>query len=160
MIPEFFVPNGQDEGKFEEEVLWECSINMLEYFYNKGLKNIIALDFDDVRTREIPKIFKGKSFMTIKLICSDYEQNRNQMITRGKSGLLDLELLKNSTEKIMNRSLLPNEVILDVARKTKEEVLKEAINLIDTYKPLLDYEYKLANKEFFYSWVKSSGLRN
>ncbi len=82
------------------------------------------------------------------------------MITRGKSGLLDLELLKNSTEKIMNRSLLPNEVILDVARKTKEEVLKEAISLIDTYEPLLDYEYKLANKELFYSWVKSSGSRN
>ncbi len=159
MIPEFGIPDGAPEGSFEEEVLWESSVELLKYFHNKGFKNIIALDFNDLRTREIPLIFKGSNFITIKLISSNYDQNKRQMISRGENGLLDLELLEVSTRKIMSRDLLPNEVILDVAGKTKEEVLMEAIKLIDNYESLLNYEYKLADKKLFYSWVKSDGLR-
>lgn len=159
MIPEFGIPNNVDEGKFEEEIMWESSILLLKYFYDKGLKNIIALDFNDIRTREIPQIFKGTSFITLKLISSDYEQNKRQMISRDANGLVDLELLEVSTRKIMDRDLLPNEVILDIAGKNKEEVLKEAINLIDNFNPKLDYEYNIPDKRLFYSWVQSDGLR-
>ena len=81
------------------------------------------------------------------------------MIKRGNDGLLDLELLENSTKKIMNRELLPNEVLLDVAGKSKEQVLSEAISIINEYVPLLDYDYIEPEKEQFYSWVKSDGLR-
>ncbi len=160
MIPEFVVPQGEDEGKFEEQVMWESSIMLLKYFHNKGLKNIIALDFNDVRTREIPEIFKGTNFITLKLISTDYEQNKKQMLSRGEDGLIDLELLEVSTKKIMNRELLPNEVILDVAGKTKDEVLSNAIRIIDNYNPLLNYTYKMPDKNLFYSWVYSDGLRN
>ena len=159
MIPEFGIPENVDEGKYEEEIMWESSIQILDYFYNKGIKNIIALDFNDLRTREIPIVFKGKNFITLKLISTDFEQNKKQMISRGENGLIDLELLENSTRKIMNRQLLPNEVLIDVAGKTKEEVLKEAIKKIDSYKSLSDYDYELPEKELFYSWVQSDGLR-
>lgn len=159
MIPEFGIPSNVDEGKFEEEIMWEASVLLLKYFYQRGLKNIIALDFNDIRTREIPQLFKGTNFITLKLISSDYEQNKRQMISRGENGLIDLELLEVSTRKIMNRNLLPNEVVLDVANKTKEEVLKEAIRLIDHYSSKLDYEYSIPDKNLFYSWVQSDGLR-
>ena len=159
MIPEFGIPENIDEGKYEEETMWECSLKILDYFYNKGIKNIIALDFNDLRTREIPTIFKGKKFITLKLVSSNYEQNKEQMIKRGNDGLLDLELLENSTKKIMNRELLPNEVLLDVTGKSKEQVLSEAISIINEYVPLLDYDYIEPEKEQFYSWVKSDGLR-
>ena len=159
MIPEFGIPSDVDEGKYEEEVLWESSVELLKYFHNKGIKNIIALDFNDLRTRDIPIVFKGTNFITLKLISSDYEQNKKQMLLRGEKGLVDLDLLEASTKKIMNRSLLPNEVLLDVASKTKEEVLKEAINIIDNYQSKLDYEYVKAPKELFHSWVLSDGLR-
>ena len=59
----------------------------------------------------------------------------------------------------MSRELLPNEVLIDVANKTKEEVLKEAISIIDSYESKLDYEYKEPDKELFYSWVQSDELR-
>ncbi len=159
MIPEFGIPDDVDEGKYEEEVMWESSIELLKYFYNKGIKNIIALDFNDLRTREIPTIFKGKNFITLKLISSNYEQNKNQMLSRGEKGLVDLELLEVSTKKIIDRELLPNEVLLDIANKSREEVLKEAINLIDNYESKLNYVYKEPPKELFYSWVQSDGLR-
>ena len=159
MIPEFGIPDNVDEGKYEEEVLWESSIELLKYFHNKGIKNIIALDFNDLRTREIPILFKGTNYITLKLISSNYEQNKNQMLERGEKGLVDLELLEVSTKKIMNRGLLPNEVLIDVANKTKEEVLKEAISIIDSYESKLDYEYEKPDKELFYSWVQSDGLR-
>lgn len=159
MIPEFGIPENVDEGKYEEENMWNCSLKILEYFYSQGIKNIIALDFNDLRTREIPTIFKGKNFITLKLISTDFEQNKNQMIQRGENGLVDLELLENSTKKIMNRDLLPNEVLLDVAKKSKDEVLKEAISLIDSYQALLEYDYQEPSRELFYSWVQSDGLR-
>lgn len=159
MIPEFGIPNGVDEGLFEEETMWECSLNILNYFHNKGFKNIIALDFDDLRTREIPRHFKGTDFITLKLISSNLEQNKKQMINRGSDGLVDLELLEVSSKKIMNRSLLPNEVLIDVSSLTPEEVLKKSIAIIDSYESLKDYEYQEPSKEEFYSWVKSNGLR-
>lgn len=159
MIPEFGVPEEVDEGKYEEETMFESSILILKYFYSKGFKNIIALDFNDLRTRELPKLFKGTNFITLKLISSDYEQNKAQMISRGANGLVDLELLEVSTKKIMNRDLLPNEVLLDVAGKSKDDVLNEAINLIDNYTSKLDYDYIEPDKSQFYSWVQSDGLR-
>lgn len=159
MIPEFGIPNDVDEGKYEEEILWESSIELLKYFHNKGIKNIIGLDFNDLRTGDIPIIFKGTNFITLKLISTNYDQNKNQMIERGEKGLVDLELLEVSTKKIMNRELLPNEVLIDVAGKTKEEVLNEAINIIDNYESKLNYEYEKPSKELFYSWVQSDGLR-
>lgn len=159
MIPEFGIPDGVDEGKYEEEILWGSSIELLKYFHNKGIKNIIGLDFNDLRTREIPIIFKGTNFITLKLISTNYAQNKNQMIERGEKGLVDLELLEVSAKKIMNRELLPNEVLIDVAGKTKEEVLNEAISIIDNYESKLNYEYEEPGKELFYSWVQSDGLR-
>lgn len=59
----------------------------------------------------------------------------------------------------MNRSLLPNEVILNIAGKTKKEVLTEAIKIIDNYNSLLEYDYEMPDRNLFYSWVQSDGLR-
>lgn len=94
MIPEFGISDDVDEGKYEEEVMWESSLELLKYFHNKGIKNITVLDFNDLRTREIPTIFKGTNFITLKLISSNYEQNKNQMLSRGEKGLVDLDYLK------------------------------------------------------------------
>lgn len=159
MIPEFGIPEGVDEGKYEEETMWECSLSILNYFHNKGFKNIIALDFNDLRTRELPIIFKGTNFITLKLISSNYEQNKEQMISRGENGLLDLELLEVSSKKIMSRALLPNEVLIDVSDHSSDEVCAMAIDIIDNYECKKDYDYKEPNKDNFYSWVQSDGLR-
>ena len=158
MIPEFGIPEGVDEGRYEEELMWESSVELLKFYHKRGIKNIIALDFNDLRTGEIPIIFKGTDFITIKLISSDYSQNRRQMIERG-NGLIDLELLEKSTIKIINRELLPNEVLIDIANKTKEEVLLEAINIINSYNSKLEYHYNKPYKKQYYSWVKSDNLR-
>ena len=158
MIPEFGIPEGVDEGRYEEELMWESSVELLKFYHKRGIKNIIALDFNDLRTGEIPIIFKSTDFITIKLISSDYSQNRRQMIERG-NGLIDLELLEKSTIKIINRELLPNEVLIDIANKTKEEVLLEAINIINSYNSKLEYDYNKPDKKQFYSWVKSDNLR-
>lgn len=162
MVPEFSIPeNCEDEGKFEEQVCWENVLLQLNFFYEKGFKNIVALDFNDLRTREIPVIFKGYNFITLKLISSNPEQIKQQMIHRhnNEGGLYDIDNIIYSNEKIKNRDLLPNEIVIDVSGKSKEEVLNEAINIIDNYKSLLDYEYVEPAKELFNSWVLSDGLR-
>ncbi len=161
MVPEFIVPNDvEDEGIYEEQLCWENVLLQLKFFHNKGYKNIISLDFDDIRARELPYIFKGHSFITLRLVSSDTEQIRQQMIHRhnNRGGLYALEQIKRSNQVIMNRRLLPNEVKIDAAGKSKEEVLKSVIDIIDTYKPLLDYDYELDNERYYLSWVQSRSL--
>lgn len=162
MVPEFMLPEDvEDEGVYEEQLCWENVLLQLKFFHEKGCKNIVALDFDDVRTRELPKLFRGYRFITLKLVSSDTEQIRQQMIHRhdNEGGLYYLEGIERCNQVIMNRHLLPNEVLLDVAGKSKEQVLAEAIRLIDAYEPLLDYDYELDDEHNYLSWVQSRNLK-
>ena len=133
----------------------------LKFFHDKGCNNIVSLDFDDVRAREFPLLFKGYSFIIIRLVSSDTEQIRRQMIHRhnNEGGLYALEQIERSNQVIMGRPLLPNEVRVDVAGKCKEEVLKTVIDIIDSHKPLLNYDYQLDNEHNYPSWVQSRNLK-
>ena len=162
MVPEFVVPKEvEDVGIYEEQLCWENVLLQLKFFYDKGYNNIVSLDFDDVRAREFPLLFKGYHFIILRLVSSDTEQIRQQMICRhnNEGGLYALEQIERSNQVIMNRHLLPNEVKIDVAGKSKEEVLKSVIEIIDTYKPLLDYDYQLDDEHNYLSWVQSRNLK-
>jgi len=159
MVPEFCVPPNVDGGFFEELVCWECCVAQLKKFNELGIKNVISGDFDDLRTADIPIVFKGYNYITLKLVCNDYEQNYEQMKNRGGNGLIDFELLQKSREKINNRPLLVNEYVIDVSGKSPDRVLQEAIELIDNAETVSEYDYTKPPKELFYSWVFSNGLR-
>ena len=162
MVPEFSIPKECiDEGVFEEQTCWDNVILQLNWFYDRGFKNIVALDFDDIRTRELPKIFKDYKYITLKLISSNPNQIKKQMVDRknNEGGLYDIDNVEKSNAKIRNRHLLPNEVLIDVCGKSKDEVLKEAISIIDNFHPLIKYEYELDNEKNYQSWVKSKNLR-
>lgn len=161
MVPEFMVPKDvEDVGVYEEELCWQNILLQLKFFYDKGLRNIVALDFDDIRTRELPILFMGYEFITLKLISSDTEQTKRQMEYRHnhEGGLYLLDYVERSNSVIMSREMLPNEVMIDVAGKTKEEVLQEAIDIIDNFQPLKEYTYELPDEKLFLSWVQSRKL--
>lgn len=161
MVPEFVIPSGvADEGVYEEQLCWENVLLQLRFFYGKGHRNIVALDFDDIRARELPLLFKGYQFITLKLVSGNTDQIRQQMVHRHnhEGGLYALDNVERANYVIMNRKLLPNEVQIDIAGKSKEEVLKEAINIIDNFTPLTDYDYELEDKHNYLSWVQSRGL--
>jgi len=161
MIPEFLTLDGETEmtGAFEEETCWSNTVALLKNFNKLGYKNVIGLDFDDLRTRDIPEVFKGYNYITIKLISSSYEQNLNQMRNRGAGGLVDTELLEKMYLKIPTRKLLINEFEIDVQGKNPTQVMHEAVRLIENGVTSVDYEYIKPSKEEFYSWVFSNGLR-
>jgi GTPase SAR1 family protein len=158
MVPEFGLPDDVDPGMYEEMICWECCVAQLKKFNELGIINVISGDFDDLRTADIPIVFKGYNYITLKLICSDFQQNYIQMKNR-EDGLVDFELLERSSMKINNRCLLVNEACIDVAGKPVEKILYEAIDLIENAKTLLDYSYTKPGKENFYSWIHSNGLR-
>ena len=161
MIPEFISRDGAEPmtGELEELTCWENMVAMLKCFHELGYRNIIGSDIDDLRTADIPIVFKGSNFITIKLVSSDLEQIREQMKNRQEGGLIDYELQKKTNDKNLKRKPLINEVEIDVAGKTIEEVLNEAIETIDTRESILDNEYVKPPKELFYSWVFANGLR-
>lgn len=161
MIPEFYSRNGVEEmtGELEELTCWENQVAMLFCFNKLGFKNIIASDIDDLRTGDIPIVFKGYDYITIKLICNDVNQLRAQMKNRPNNGLEDYELQEKLNMKMMKRPPLVNEVELDVTGLSVNDVLMKAKNIIDNSKSELEYDYKKPPKEMFYSWVPSNGLR-
>ena len=161
MVPEFISRDGVESmtGELEELTCWENQVAMLMCFHKLGYKNIIASDIDDLRTADIPIVFKGTEFITIKLVCSDLHQIQEQMKNRPNNGLIDYELQEKMNEKNMRREPLINEVEIDVAGKSIEEVLEQAINIVETTTSLIDYEYTKPPKEMFYSWVFANGLR-
>ena len=161
MVPEFISRDGTEPmtGELEELTCWENQVAMLMCFHRLGYKNVIASDIDDLRTADIPIVFKGTDFITIKLISSDLHQIREQMKKRPNNGLVDFELQKKMNERNISRKPLVNEVEIDVAGKSSQEVLTRAIYLIENTPTLLDYEYTKPPKEMFYSWVFSNGLR-
>ena len=161
MIPEFISRDGTEPmtGELEELTCWENQVAKLMCFHRLGYKNIIASDIDDLRTADIPVVFKGTNFITIKLVSSDLYQIQEQMKNRPNNGLIDYELQEKMNEKNIKRNPLVNEVEIDVAGKSIEEVLEQAISIIDTTTSLLDYEYTKPPKEMFYSWVFANGLR-
>lgn len=161
MVPEFISRDGTEPmtGELEELTCWENQVAMLMCFHKLGYKNIIASDIDDLRTADIPVVFKGTEFITIKLICSDLAQIQNQMKNRPNNGLIDFELQEKMNEKNRRRNPLVNEVEIDVAGKSIEEVLEQAINIIESTPSLIDYDYTKPPKNMFYSWVFANGLR-
>ena len=158
MVPEFGIPENVDGGAFEEQVCWECCVAQIMKFHEMGIKNIIGSDFDDLRTADIPDVFKGYNYITIKLICKDLSQLHSQMENR-KNGLIDYELQRKCSDKVNKRPLLINEVEIDVTNKTPQQVLDEAIRIIDNTKTLTEYIYQKPQKDLFYSWVFSNELR-
>lgn len=158
MVPEFGIPENVDGGVFEEQVCWECCVAQMMKFHEMGIKNIIGADFDDLRTADIPDVFKGYNYITIKLVCKDLSQLHNQMENR-KNGLIDYELQRKCSDKVNKRPLLINEVEIDTTNKTSQQVLDEAIRVIDNTETLIEYIYQKPKKDLFYSWVFSNELR-
>lgn len=158
MVPEFGIPENADKGAFEEQVCWECCVAQMMKFHEMGIKNIIGSDFDDLRTADIPDVFKGYNYITLKLICKDLSQLHKQMENR-KNGLIDYELQRKCSDKVNKRPLLINEAEIDVTNKTSQQVLNEAVKIIDNTETLMDYIYQKPKKDLFYSWVFSNELR-
>ena len=131
----------------------------MKCFHRLGYQNVIESDIDDLRTADIPVVFKGSNFITIKLVCSNLEQLREQMKNRPNNGLIDYELQEKMNEKNRKRAPLMNEVELDVTGKSIQEVLEEAIQIVEATPSKLEYEYEKPPKELFYSWVFANGLR-
>ncbi|MCR5122595.1 MAG: AAA family ATPase [Ruminococcus sp.] len=163
-VPEFVIPSGTaDEGDLEETLCWENVLSQARFFAEKGFKNIVILDIDDVRTREIPSLFRGKSFIILRLFSSDIGQIVSQMEKRraNEGGLYDIDLARRLNAKMSRRPFLPNEVGLDISGKNQKQVLDDSLAIMGDFVPLTDYEYDPDDVDIkdYCSWVWSRGLK-
>ncbi len=161
MIPDFITKDGKTEitGREEDETLYHLMVANIKEFAKLDYKNIIALDFNEIRFRDIPVDFKGYDYLILHLVCNNKEQNLEQMKNRGK-GLIDLEMLEEEylRREKYPRPLLPNEIIIDVTDKSPDEVFNLAVNKIDNTKSLLDYKYTMPDKRCFGTWVQADKI--
>jgi len=81
------------------------------------------------------------------------------MKNRPNDGLVDFELQEKQNAKGLGRKELPNEYQIDITGKSLEQVLAESLEIILHNDSALEYDYEKPDKQFFYSWVPSNGLR-
>ncbi len=161
MAPEFTIPaDCPDVGVFEETLCWDSAIVQAKLFHARGVQPVIALDFDDVRARELPLLFQGTRFIILRLISSDPQQIRRQMEHRrqNEGGLYAPEGIERANDVIRSRKLLPNEVMMDVAGKSADEVFQEAVRLIEGHQPMMQYDAVPDDEHNYLSWVQSRNL--
>lgn len=160
MIPNFITKDGKNKitGREEDETLYRLMVANIKAFAKLGYKNIIALDFNEIRFRDIPVDFKGYDYLIIHLVC-EKGQNLKQMRNRGK-GLIDLDLLEKAylRKEKYPRPLLPNEIIIDVTNKSSDEVFNIAKNKVINTKSLLNYKYEKPDRRCFGTWVKDDQI--
>lgn len=158
--PEFESFTGEEgvTGIAEEETCWRWLVASLKCYHDMGFRNVVCSDLDDLRVRDIPEVFKGYDFVILRLVCSGYKQNYEQMKNRG-DGLVDFELLDKMSQKITKRPRMVNEYVVDVAGKTPEQVFCEAVGLLGTIEISSEYMYDKQPREMFYSWVFANELR-
>ena len=155
MIPEFLTKDGKTpvNGKQEDETLYSSMVVLIKNFCKLGYKNIIALDFNEMRIRDIPADFKGYDFIILRLVCAK-QQNIAQMKNRG-NGLIDVEMLESCYKRnqLYPRPALPNQHTIDVTNKTPTQVFEIAKSIIDNSQSQLNYTYRKPNKKHFGTWV-------
>lgn len=159
MIPDFVTKDGKTEmtGREEDETLYALMVSNIKEFARLGYHNILALDFNPVRFRDIPNDFRGYDFLILRLTCEDKQQHLEQMKNREAGGLIDLEGLEKDyiRKKKFPKPIFPNQITVDIAGKTPEEVYDEAVVKIDNTKSLLDYTYEMPDKRCFSTWVQA-----
>ena len=74
MIAEFI----EKSGKQEDETLYALMLANIKEFAKLGFKDIVALDFNPIRFRDIPEDFKGYDYVILHLVCKDKQQNVKQ----------------------------------------------------------------------------------
>ena len=72
MIPDFVTKDGKTEitGREEDETLYRLMVANIKEFIKLDYKNIIALDFNEIRFRDIPVDFKGYDYLILHLVCN------------------------------------------------------------------------------------------
>ena len=143
----------------EDETLYKLMRANIKEFCKLGYHNIIALDFNGVRFRDIPIDFKGYDYIILHLVCRDKDQNIKQMLNRGP-GLIDTEKLEKNYRMVKKypRPKLPNEYEIDVTGKDTENVFEIAKEIIDNAKSELNYNYEKPDVRCFETWVKADQI--
>lgn len=161
-ISDFVLPEGIiNPASYEEEVCWQLMLLQLEFYRSKGFKYVISLDYDDVRAREFPLLFRDYKYLILRMYSSDYRQILKQMEERHTNGVghYEPDYVQRANDIISKRSLLPNEVKLDIYNKTKIDVFNEAVKIINNFTPATDYTYNLAHEQDYLSWIPEKHLR-
>ena len=158
MIPDFITKDGLNNvsGKEEDETLYSLMVANIKEFVKLGYHNIIALDFNEVRFRDIPEDFIGYDYLILHLVCKNKAQNIEQMKNRGE-GLIDVNMLESDyiRAKKHPRPKLPNEIEIDITNKTAEQVYQIALEKIDNTISLINYQYEKPDVRCFGTWVKA-----
>ncbi len=163
MIPDFKTKDGKTEisGHEEDETLYALMVANVKEFAKLGYKNILALDFNPIRFRDIPNDFKGYDYLIVRLTCKDKKQNLNQMRNREVGGLIDFEMIEQDYKRAEKypKPKLPNLIEIDVTGKTPHEVFEIAVDKIDNTRSELEYNYEMPDKRCFGTWVKDDQIK-
>ena len=121
------LPDWSDQSPQEESMAFENLISIARNYLRHGYEHVIIDDLRHPRVLEFPAAVPDALVKIITLVLSDPVELRRRIVARN-DGFKDADAAVRWNQQIIESVAMPCETRIDVAKKSREEVLREAMS--------------------------------
>lgn len=160
-IPEFreLTPNFRISDTAEEDLAFRNLVCVIKNYQRYGFRNVIVTDLNDLRNRELYRIFRRYNYLHCTLtIQNDADLKRRVLDESRSSGYRDYERATWQNKMILRRPLLNHEIRVDNGSpREPEDTVKEILTTIESYPSTLVIDgRKVPPRDMFNNYLETS----
>lgn len=123
--------NHKNQTKEEEQISFENLSHLIKNYIDHNYKNIIVVDLQDFRTKQISKIFSDKNYVILTLILKDEIELKKRVISPRNTGFRDFKKAILWNKHLQERKLLKNEFLIDNTEDI-EKTIEQIMDILHT----------------------------
>jgi predicted kinase len=120
------LPDWSNQSPQEEAMAFENLISIARNYLRHGYEHVIVDDLRHPRVLEFPDAMPEAVVKIVTLVLSDADELRRRIIARS-DGFKDADAAVRWNQQILVSAAMPCETRIDVAGKSREEVLRQAL---------------------------------
>jgi len=113
----------------EEQMALENLTFIIKNYWKNGYKNVVVTDLQDIRVREIPKLFSEKDFIIFTLILES-EDELKKRVSRRTSGFINTKEALGWNRELIMRPAVKNEFKIDNSGNDSNIVVKKILSTL------------------------------
>lgn len=120
------LPDWSNQSPQEEAMAFENLISVARNYLRHGYEHVIVDDLRHPRVLEVPKAMPEAAVQVVTLVLFDEAELRRRIVARN-DGFKDAEAALRWNRQILASTAMPCETRVDVAGKSREQVLHQAL---------------------------------
>jgi predicted kinase len=126
------LPDWSDQSPQEESMAFENLLSIARNYLRHGYEHVIVDDLRHPRVLEVPATMPDVLVKIVTLVCSDPAELRRRIVQRN-DGFKDADAAVRWNQQIITSAEAPGETRIDVASKSPEEVVREAMGRLSVH---------------------------